>query len=367
MWPVSASWDAAWRNGGEMTVRAELWQSGQRVTLPGGATSLGVTSGTISVDESRKVRRQVTIGISDDVETLIVPALTDIRIWVGIITTDGVTEEVPVGVFRVADVTRPGITQPLEVQGSDWGWRVQRARLVAPWSATVGRRVTDEIRALIVDAIPEAAVYDLTGSTATIGRPMSWERERLDAVLDLCRGIGAEPVWLPSGDLVVRPVPTGTGAPVWTCYGSAADANLIDLAAAFSAERLYNAVIASSSAAGDFPVSAIVWQQSGPFAWPHVKIPRFFSSPVLTTVEQCRAAAAGILARSLALSRDLSPQAVPNPALDAGDVIAVGVTGDAMEDRIVSRLTIPLTPGPMQIGTRIAADAAVAAMVGEMS
>jgi hypothetical protein len=148
---------------------------------------------------------------------------------------------------------------------------------------------------------------------------------------------------------------------------------MTDVATGFSTERLYNAVAAQSSAA-NVTVSAVAFLDTGPFAWSSTfQRPRFYSSPLLTTFDQCYKAALSILARSVAFSRQVSPQAIPNPALDVGDIVTVTLPADyngrvLSEKRVLSRITFPLDPaGEMALDTRVEIDASVTADVGSLS
>ena len=112
-----------------------------------------------------------------------------------------------------------------------------------------------------------------------------------------------------------------------------------------------------ASASAEEPVSATAYQLAGRYAYRHgFKRPRRYSSPALLTVEQCQRAAAAILARSLAASVQVSLVCAPNPALDVGDQVTVVLPDGTTEDRIVSRISLPLGLGPMTVDTRTSPD-----------
>jgi hypothetical protein len=115
-------------------------------------------------------------------------------------------------------------------------------------------------------------------------------------------------------------------------------------------------------------VSAAAYQQSGPFAWGQpLKRRRFYSSPLLTSVEQCLSAAQSILAKSVVYSRQLDPTSAPNPALDVGDPIFVVPPDGTSETRILSRFTLSLKGGDMPMTTRVGLDVATTSDVGSLT
>ena len=366
MWPTSPLWDAAWRAGGQMVVRAEVWRAGAVQTLPDGSTSLRVLGGSVTIDEGSKVRRTLSLQVAntdlDPVQAsdLLSPFTTDLRVWVGITLTDGTVESAPVGVFRLTSVARSSVREALTLSGSDYSAVIARSRFLAPWVTAAGGLVTSEIAAIAQSVVPGLPVLDLTGSRA-LTTAATWDREPWDAVTQLAQSIAAEPFLSPSGlQLVIRPVPKVSGTSVWLCDAGSSTANLVDVAVGLSSEGVYNAVVASSSGSGPL-VSAIAYQSSGPLAWSKIRAPRFYASPMLTTVDQCEAAAAGILARSVAYARQIAPQAVPNPALDVGDLVDVVLPSGAKEQRVITKIGLPLAPAVMSLDTRVAADVALAA------
>lgn len=74
-------------------------------------------------------------------------------------------------------------------------------------------------------------------------------------------------------------------------------------------------------------------------------VPRFFSSPLLRTQAQADKAADKQLANHKGATRTISFEAVPNPALDAGDAVQVVYPDRSGELHLLDALTIPLGPG----------------------
>jgi len=99
------------------------------------------------------------------------------------------------------------------------------------------------------------------------------------------------------------------------------------------------------------PNSPTRW--GGPFG----KVPRYYSSPFVSTVAQATTVATTILSTALGLNYVINLRSVPNPALEPLDVIRVkyptGTTDERNELHIIDTLTIPLTyDDPLEIKTR---------------
>lgn len=379
MRPVSDVWDASVRAGYTPTVRAEVWR-GDVLVRP-----VEVVSGEVSSQESSKVRTSATLTLAldprpvtgasgmgafvptGDVHALLDLDDTDIRLWVGMQRGDGTTEEVPVLWGRVTSYGRGGMYEPVRVAVSDYAHVMQQARLVAPWVTPAGMPVVSEIRSLVQDVHPGIRVVDATGMVpAPVTRAATWERDRWDAVESLASSIGCEVFFTGERVLVVRPVPqvSASAVPVWTLDAGTETSVLTDVEV--GADRPgWNAVVASSSASQEQPVSAVAYSPS----WrAGVKRPRFYASPMLTTVAQCEEAATAILARSMRYARDVTPEAVPNYALEVGDLVAVTVPGDLDERRIVTGVRYPLgAVGPMGVDTRVAVGVETTLSVGDLS
>lgn len=369
MWDTSDRWDPALRVAHGIVTKAEVWRGGSYVQ------DINVVGGAVAVDESSKVRRSLTLTASDvtllpdGTSDLLSPFGTDLRVYSGIAYTEGDTELVPVGVFRITDVAQRSHLAELEVTADDYSHVLADARFLVPWNTPAGAAVVDEIARMVHDVDPTIEVYDLTGSS-TLTVAATWDRERWDAIEQLAASIGAEPFFDALGRLIVRPVPTvtSTSVSVWDVDSNTSTAVMLDVALGVSSSLVYNAVVASSSGSTSSPITGIAYQQSGDFKWQAgFKRPRFYSSPLLSTVEQCQQAASAILARSVVFARSLAPVAAPNPALDVGDVITVTLPDGTAELRVVSALTVPLDLNPMQIDTRVGVDALTASDTGSLS
>lgn len=361
MYPTSARWDAALRTSGEVPVRVEVWRSGAPVMESGRVLELPISDGSVRVDETSNVRRAASLvtGRTDLMpeasEGLLDPPLTDVRIWAGVRYTEGDAELVPVFTGRIYPIGRDSIRTPgLSVSARDYSAVLAAARFPTPWNVPLGVPVTGVIASMIRQVLPWVEVIDLVGTRPRTARA-TYERERWEAIVELADAIGAEVFFDAEGRAVIRPVPTVKAVADWTVDLGTHRSVMADLSMQMDPEGVYNAVTAMSSDS-DTPVSATVRLSTGKFCWQDgFQRTRFYASPMLKTVAQCRTAAASVLARSTGLSQTLGPTSAPNWALDVGDTVEVTVptrSGIDTARRVVSGLTLPLGPGSMALTVR---------------
>jgi hypothetical protein len=129
---------------------------------------------------------------------------------------------------------------------------------------------------------------------------------------------------------------------------------LVSAATSSSRARIYNGVVVrGESATSDAaPVSAAAYDldSTSPTRWGDPAagafgmVPYFMSLPTITTVAQAQAVARANLARHLGAASSVDLSTVPNPALEAGDVIDIIAGGEARR-HVVDSFTVPLSPG----------------------
>jgi hypothetical protein len=292
------------------------------------------------------IRRTLTLSVPQNntwLDWLTRPAL-ELRPFTGI-KFGNTTEWCPQGRFTVKAKPRnlrPGL---LSLKANDFWDRVPDAEFPGPRS--YGGQAF-EIRGLIRQFISETGDYTVierSTSTAVASQIYVWEEGRQKAITDLCDSIGATAYFDREGNPVVEdwaPQPQ-----VLTL----AD-NLIDVSANVDTTKVYNTVSARSSAQG-VVFDPVVVSITDPFHPAHRAnlgrdVVKVFASPLLLTPEQAGLAAYTILYKHSAPSRTLTLSIVPNPALDAGDVVTVNWPGGPDQLRIQT-ITHPLGGGGQQI------------------
>lgn len=268
----------------------------------------------------------------------------------------------PLGYFRIDDLDQSDASDgPIRISGSDRMAGIIDARLVEP--VEFGRSATyaQVVTALVQDTHPLAVVaFDDDSGDRSIGRRLIVEEDRYEALRDLAESLGKLVWWDGEGILRVADAPDAT-APVWHIRAGRHGV-LVSAQRRVTRQGIYNAVVAQGEATSGAPARAVVADDGprSPTRWggPFGKVPRFYSSPLLTTRGQARAAAASILRRSLGMPYSVSLGAVTNPALRPHDPILVTLRDGSRDLHIVDTMSIPLTAGggPMQLSTRSMAD-----------
>jgi hypothetical protein len=263
---------------------------------------------------------------------------------------DGREHWTPLGLLRVESSQAQIPAGKVSVDCMDLGAALADDRFLTPRSIPAGPSRVQAIADLIAETIPGAALTVGAGVVDSAMPAAVWDEDRAGACHETARSLGAVLAADTAGGFRLD---LPSDAAVWTV-----DAGGVLVSASMRAERdkTYNAVRASgeSSEAGapvgfaydDDPASPTRW--GGPFG----RRPRYYSSPLLTTVAQCEAAAASILADSIGLTRSIEFDAIAHPGLEAGDVITL-VSGDVSEDHRVDTVKIPLGTGKLSARTRV--------------
>ena len=347
MWPVSEAFSDALLTGYEVTTLVRITTGSTVVeavteseALATGGT-VGISAGSVTVDEGSQVRRTCELEFADpDVYDLLTPT-SEVYIETGV-RFGSIVERVPVFTGSPTAPELPSFYSGVKVTCDDRSRKIARARLWLPWNTAPGQSVVDQIRGMILDVDSTLTVYDLTGSRAATGAA-SWVDERWQAIESMATSMGSEVYFDAVGRAIIRRVPDGTAAPVWTLDVDHELASMEDASATTDLDGCHNIVIVRSSAPDVAPVTGYAAVASGPLAWPRYKAPLFMALPHVTTVQQAISAARSALPRAVGMAETVTARGAVNPALDVGDVITVQRPGMPAENRVLSRITIPLT------------------------
>lgn len=306
------------------------------------ATPLTVAGGHIAVNGSASFRRYISdLVIVDPTGALVPTAASDyfsplsnneLRLSVGIIV-DGAAEYVPQGVFylegaKTAD-TVEGLT--ITLSASDRARRYSRATRITPkvFDAADLTPIYTAITQLLEDAIPGTVVnHDsppyLTPSQVLDVGGDPWEFSRT-----LAQSMGYELFCDRSGNIILQqiPDPNAGGTPAWI-YAEGAGA-LLSVERDQSNDEVFNGVLVTgSNPSNPTPVRSDMTWDTDPasptyYLGAYGKVPDFWESDKISTVDQANAAAQGRLNRNKQLTEKVTFSIVPNPAIDAGDAVQV--------------------------------------------
>jgi hypothetical protein len=185
------------------------------------------------------------------------------------------------------------------------------------------------ITALIQRSIPDAAVV-ATAADAAIGpRVFDIEGDPWAAVTEIAHAIGAEVYADADGTFVIAELPDPlTTTPVWTIAAGEGGA-YIQASRGMSADGVKNGwlIRGENSEANVAPVSALVvdTDPTSPTYWdgPFGRRPGFYSSATIISSGAATAAGTLRLRASVAPNASADITALPNPALEPGDVLRV--------------------------------------------
>ena len=360
MWSgATPQWlDALTRSQG-LYVRVEVWFADQLVS------TVDVDSGAVAVTARNRVRRKLKIAVPERLwpaldTDLLAPYGPRLKVFRGILDGAGALvggRPAPVFAGRVEQVgeydRRSG---SVPVAAVDPFADINDAQFEEPFIPQAGTRITTVIGQLVVEVHPGAVVDDRTGSVATVPDGIMWDTDRGKAIDDLAAAIGAEVFFEPDGiTCVIRPVPTLDGLPVWTLSTGAGGVIVRDTRSK-SRTDVANRLIVHVERPNATPllVRCTDDRAASPIRYggPYGKVVRHMSNPLITDAAQATVAGNARLARSIGLTRTRAIECPPNPALEAGDLIAV-VTDDGVELHIADAFPVGLGPDDtMTIATR---------------
>ncbi|MFI6228875.1 DUF5047 domain-containing protein [Micromonospora echinospora] len=362
---VSARFLRAVRGSHRMVAQARVVAPGATGVNPAG-TDIPVLGGDVQMDASAQIRATLSLTTEGrgmwptSASGLLAPYGNELFVRRGVTFADGSTEWVSLGYYRITTPEQDRAPDgPIDIAGQDRMAGIVEARLTEPRSYEAGATYGQIMSDLVGEVYPWATIeWDDDTDTQAIGRSVIVEDDRHKFLADLVTGVGKVWRWDHRGILTILSLPD-PGQPVWDVNHGEGGV-LVTLARRLTRVGVYNAVVAAGEAADtSAPVRAVAVDNNplSPTYWhgPFGKVPRFFSSPLLTSVDQAANAAGSMLSRQLGVPYSADFTAVPNPALEDHDPIRVTYPGRS-ETHVLDRLTVPLV-----------ADAAMSASTREQS
>jgi hypothetical protein len=379
---VSARFAALVVGSYQLVARVEVLNQAGAVVLDSAssATPLQVTGGSITVDGSASFRRYISdLTIVDPTGTLVPTRATDpfsavanneLRLSVGILV-DGTAEYVPQGIFHLegatVEDTPAGLT--ITLSAYDRARRYSRARRVTPkrFDQNAATPIYTAIGELLSEAVPGTTVNHSSPAHLTTEQVIDVGADPWEAARDLADSMGHELFFdrLGGCQLAAVPDPALIAAPHWT-YAEGVTSALLSVHREQSNEETYNGVVVTGeNPASAEPVRVLVTDDdpASPTYWlgAYGKVPEFWQSDKVRSVDQATAAGLGRLNRYKGGTEMVTFSIVPNPAIEPGDAVRVvrarskmPATGPGSELLIVDRYSISLgaTGGAMTVGCR---------------
>lgn len=357
------------------TCRAAVTYAGQVI-----ADNVPIASGREESDDGLRVPTRVTLTVPRVVDGVdwtpdgpdhpLAPYGQHIHIKLGIDLGPDGTEWLDRGEFLIHSNRLTPEGDAIEVVAVDLLWRVDEAGLIAPFRPTGTYAQT--LRNLVEPALTVVWHPDLADDAArTVPSGLNYDEDRMDALLGVLASLNARAQTTPEGYLYVTPLdyyPDGAWVQRWNFTSESGInqdlANVVQVAGAMTREDIYNAVLVTGQAADGGTVRGLALDNSGgPTSvvgeFNRLVVPYRFFSPLITSAEQAKKAAAGLLKKRAGLdARRYEMTCVPDPRIllnDQVDYRHLRSTYDEDEIRTVAeRLTLPYTAdsGPMLLTLR---------------
>jgi hypothetical protein len=322
----------------------------------GDVVDLEHTGGSVTVDRAQAIRRTCTVTIADPSLIPRTPADQLATYGARLRISRGVeygnpndAELVPLGVFRLDSVDGDVTEGPVTLQGKGLEAVVADDKFTEPYKAS--GTVVGAVTALIQRSLPTADVISLIVDTPIGSRVFDVEADPWAGAQEVAAAAGAEVYANADGVFVISTLPDLlTTTPVWAVEATEGGV-YISGNRAMSSDGVFNAVLARGENTSENvpPVShlAVDTDPTSPTYWggPFGRRPMFYSSSTLTTTNACAQAANLKLAAARAPNASGDISALPNPALEPGDVIRVTHDDGSRELHQVASFSVPLDLG----------------------
>ncbi|MFE5828735.1 DUF5047 domain-containing protein [Streptomyces sp. NPDC056508] len=351
MQTITTAFRQALTTSHQMAVRVDAYYDGSltRGNLP-------IVDGSVTLDRGSAVRRSLSLTVAD--LSLLPWTATDPLAVYGqeLVVSRGIpfpsgTEWVPLGTFRIDEPSADFRHGPITLTGKSAETSIQDDRFMVPTSTRGYATCVDAITYLIRQTLPDAVITNATSDNRNPACAVAvWDAQgnRWDAVTQVARAMNAEIYCDASNAFIITDSPNPLTAPVVWDIAEGEGGTLMSAARTMSRSSVYNAVVASgeNTAGNNAPVSATAYDSDplSPTRWggPFGRVPKFYSSALLTTSGACLSAAQSMLFDATAPNIQTNVAASPNPALEPGDCVRLRYAG-RRNLFIVQSLSIPLT------------------------
>lgn len=333
-------------------------------TMSGTPIALGVpiTGGSVRADLTNRVTRSATFSTAAEFfpqtpQDPLSPFQAVVRISAGLALGTGQEIRLPVFTGRVynASLLPSGTAQ---FRADDLSADVVAARFEQPERSRFGSRfatITQEVRRLIQDALPEAEFGTDDVDPARVP-DLVWDEDRGQALDDLASAVGARWYALADGSFVLRRIDYAPGAVVQT-FMDGSQGLMHRATVSRTRDGSANAVVVVSERLdGTGPVRVVARDNrlDSPtrYAGPFGKVVQVIKVQTPLTQNEARRLADAQLAGAVALTENWSSEVVADHRLELGDTVALGYRG-LSATQVVDAITYPLdTRTPMRLESR---------------
>ncbi|MCM1972336.1 DUF5047 domain-containing protein [Streptomyces sp. G1] len=339
-----------------MAVRGEVWRDGELL-----AADIPIADGTEDRDRSLTVAERVSLTVPRrDRGIDWSPTHPDhplaaygqqIRVSYGVDVGRSEFEWIDRGWFLITESTTDGDT--VSVQAEGLLTLIEEAKFAAPFQPS--GTFASTVRSLVEPAL--TVEFDDTLEDRSIPVGMQWDDDRAGALTELLDAWPADARVTESGALRIEPV-TDEGDPVLSLTDDVGG-TVVRWLGSSSRDGAFNCVVARGENTDGNQIQGVAYDLDsispvrfdGPFS--PLAVPYFFSSPLLTTVAQCRKAAQTTLTRlRRTTGRRLEVSMVPHPGLITGDIVSVTGAGLTAVPCVIEQLSLPYSPSEQRLTVR---------------
>lgn len=341
--------------------RAVLVDGYQDGDVPTGV-DLKILTGSVSLDATADVRGSGSLTVAEAWPTArnlsLAPYGSEVYLSRGVDLGAAGVLWAPLGYYRISQVSQGDAAKgPLKLNLDDRMATIIDSRLLQPRQWLVGTTVGEIVNEVVTEVYPDATIiFDDDSDQSQLGRSLIAEESRYEVLLTLAEGLGKVVFWDEMGRLVFMTIPDEDTV-IWSVRAGPGGA-MVQSDRSLSRDGVYNAVVVTGEGPDELePVRAVAYnaQESSPtfFGGPFGRVPRFYSSPFITTQTQAANAAVNLLRQALGAPYDVGLSAIPNPAVQPYDVLRVVYDDGTRELHVVQVVTIPLsTTGTLDVATR---------------
>lgn len=348
------------QGGYTMDIRAESWLGGLLL-----ADNIPIADGSETRDRSLSVPEQITLTVprrdrgydwdpgTDPAHPLAAYGQM-LRIDFGV-DVGGQMEWVNRGWFLITESSTDGDTVSVSCQGLLT--LIAEANLISPFQPSSSDTLVSVIRALVEPALTVGFDGTLIDRAVPLG--MQWDSDRLGAVTEVLTAWGAAERVTEDGYLLIEPV-SDAGASVISISDDPETGTVVRWQGNTTRDGAFNVVVAQGEDASGNQIQGVSYDSDGTSPYQYggnfnpLPVPYPYQSSLLTTVTQCRTAAAAQLKllRRQAYRR-LQVTMVPHPGLIPGDIVSVTGAGLTSARCAIESLSLPYSPGEQSLTVRV--------------
>jgi hypothetical protein len=347
-----ASWDLAANNSpiarlleGDTTTLFVL----ARITMSRpttGSTSPKVTSFEFDVSTDASVDELVAVGYGM-IDKVTVHAVAGS-------TGGGSTTNVPSSSAVISKGGgQTGGATAIIIHVTDLSRAIKRNVWQQPFTVPSGMNYGDAAQAMVLDRLPSQTAFSLSSTTRVLPDVVVYGMQQggdpWQDISELAQAIGFECFFDPNGVFIFRPVPDPTtGDAVWV-FDETSNPLVSEASRELSDEQTFNhIVVIGQSTSSQNAVSAEAFDNNpnSPtyILGPYGDVSERLTFSLITSQDQAQDAANAILNNSLAASDTVTIIAVPQPALEPGDIVKVNISDVNVDGNyMINSMTLSLS------------------------